>query len=285
MWKLLQHYSNMEPTSARKTRWDYCVSTWWDTELCVWFRHMALYTWLTLYNILADYSLQVFGHLIICVALSRFMQFQRTALHMACASGHVEVAATLLKRGANIDMEDVVRLVCPWSTWCVTEWCVWFRHMVLYTCMIDTACTTYCRWLQYSSQIVIDMLGITITNIKASCSGDVGFSLLTLHPLSLLQTVLKVTHLLLLYNTSLHQYLLLEALTCYMWADLRKGVTSRKTRFFASFELASIQRRLEPEINFSSWLVRISDLLLHKSNVWNCSKPLERNGKRLNGPV
>ena len=26
VWELLQHYSNMEPTSIRKTRWDCCVS-------------------------------------------------------------------------------------------------------------------------------------------------------------------------------------------------------------------------------------------------------------------
>ena len=40
------------------------------------------------------------------------MQDKRTALHMACASGHVEVATILLKHGANIDKEDWVRLLC-----------------------------------------------------------------------------------------------------------------------------------------------------------------------------
>ena len=31
---------------------------------------------------------------------------------MACESGHVEVAATLLKHGAKVDKEDKVRLLC-----------------------------------------------------------------------------------------------------------------------------------------------------------------------------
>ena len=51
-----------------------------------------------------------YGHLIICVALSHLMQYKRTALHKAYASGHVEVAATLLKHGANVDKEDGVSL-------------------------------------------------------------------------------------------------------------------------------------------------------------------------------
>ena len=51
-----------------------------------------------------------YGHLIICVALSNLMQYKETALHMACKSGHVEVAATLLTHGANVDKEDAVRL-------------------------------------------------------------------------------------------------------------------------------------------------------------------------------
>ena len=51
-----------------------------------------------------------YGHLIICVSLSNLMQYKRTALHMACISGHVEVAATLLTHGANVDKEDAVRL-------------------------------------------------------------------------------------------------------------------------------------------------------------------------------
>ena len=38
------------------------------------------------------------------------MQEKKTALHMACASGHVEVAATLRKHGANVDKEDMVSL-------------------------------------------------------------------------------------------------------------------------------------------------------------------------------
>ena len=44
-----------------------------------------------------------YGHLIICVALSQFMQHKRTALYMAYARGHMEVAATLLKHGAKED--------------------------------------------------------------------------------------------------------------------------------------------------------------------------------------
>ena len=51
-----------------------------------------------------------YGHLIICVALSHLMQHKETALHKACASGHAEVAATLLKHGANVDKEDMVSL-------------------------------------------------------------------------------------------------------------------------------------------------------------------------------
>ena len=39
----------------------------------------------------------------ICVALSHLMQFKETALYKACASGHVEVAATLLRHGTNGD--------------------------------------------------------------------------------------------------------------------------------------------------------------------------------------
>ena len=38
------------------------------------------------------------------------MQYKETALHMAYAEGHVEVAATLLKHGANINKEDKVSL-------------------------------------------------------------------------------------------------------------------------------------------------------------------------------
>ena len=52
------------------------------------------------------------GHLIICVELSHLMQYQRTALHMACERGHVEAAATLLKHGANVDKRNRVRLLC-----------------------------------------------------------------------------------------------------------------------------------------------------------------------------
>ena len=62
-----------------------------------------------------------YGHLIICVALSHLMQLQRTALHMACESGHVEVAATLLKHGADIDKEDTVRLFCVHGQHGVTQ--------------------------------------------------------------------------------------------------------------------------------------------------------------------
>ena len=51
-----------------------------------------------------------YGHLIICVALSHLMQHKETALHMACESGRAEVAATLLKHGANVDKEDMVSL-------------------------------------------------------------------------------------------------------------------------------------------------------------------------------
>ena len=51
-----------------------------------------------------------YGHLIICVALSHLMQNKDTALHKACERGHVEVAATLLKHGANVNKNDMVRL-------------------------------------------------------------------------------------------------------------------------------------------------------------------------------
>ena len=51
-----------------------------------------------------------YGHLIICVAFSHLMQDEETALHMAYENGHVEVAATLLKHGANVDKEDGVSL-------------------------------------------------------------------------------------------------------------------------------------------------------------------------------
>ena len=44
-----------------------------------------------------------YGHSMICVALSHLMQFKETALYKACASGHVEVAATLLRHGTNGD--------------------------------------------------------------------------------------------------------------------------------------------------------------------------------------
>ena len=44
-----------------------------------------------------------YGHLIICVALSHLMQSKETALCMAYSSGHVDVAATLLKHGAKED--------------------------------------------------------------------------------------------------------------------------------------------------------------------------------------
>ena len=42
--------------------------------------------------------------------LSHLMQNKETALHKACARGHVEVATTLLKHGANVNKEDVVSL-------------------------------------------------------------------------------------------------------------------------------------------------------------------------------
>ena len=74
------------------------------------------------------------------------MQYKETALHMACERGHVKVAATLLKNGANVDKEDKVRLVCPYMhacmhlihecmhacmhAWSDTEWCAWFRHAI-----------------------------------------------------------------------------------------------------------------------------------------------------------
>ena len=51
-----------------------------------------------------------YGHLIICVALSHLMQHKETALYMAYASGHLEVAATLLKHGANVNKKDMVSL-------------------------------------------------------------------------------------------------------------------------------------------------------------------------------
>ena len=44
--------------------------------------------------------------------LSHLLQDEKTALHVACASGHVELAATLLKHGANVDKQDEVRLLC-----------------------------------------------------------------------------------------------------------------------------------------------------------------------------
>ena len=44
-----------------------------------------------------------YGHLIICVALSHLIQYKRTALYKAYKSGHMEVAATLLKHGAKDD--------------------------------------------------------------------------------------------------------------------------------------------------------------------------------------
>ena len=40
------------------------------------------------------------------------MQGYQTALHKACESGHVEVAAVLLRHGANVDKKDKVRLLC-----------------------------------------------------------------------------------------------------------------------------------------------------------------------------
>ena len=49
-----------------------------------------------------------YGHLV----LFHLMQDEKTALHVACASGHVELAATLLKHGANVNKEDEVRLLC-----------------------------------------------------------------------------------------------------------------------------------------------------------------------------
>ena len=42
-----------------------------------------------------------YGHLIICVALSHLIQYERTALYMAYTRRHMEVAATLLKHGAK----------------------------------------------------------------------------------------------------------------------------------------------------------------------------------------
>ena len=49
------------------------------------------------------------------------MQNEETALHKACASDHVEVAATLLKHGANADKEDKVRLMCVHGQHGVTQ--------------------------------------------------------------------------------------------------------------------------------------------------------------------
>ena len=47
-----------------------------------------------------------YGHLIIFVAFSHVIQFQQTALHMACESDHVEIAVTLLKHGANVNKRN-----------------------------------------------------------------------------------------------------------------------------------------------------------------------------------
>ena len=60
------------------------------------------------------------------------MQGKKTALHIACERDHVEVAATLLKHGANVDKEDRVRLLCVHSQHGVTQNAV-CRHVVLYT--------------------------------------------------------------------------------------------------------------------------------------------------------
>ena len=63
------------------------------------------------------------------------MQNKETALHMACRRGHVEVAATLLKHGANVDKEDWVRLLCVHGGHGVAQngACVRFSHMFLCT--------------------------------------------------------------------------------------------------------------------------------------------------------
>ena len=55
------------------------------------------------------------------MALSHLMQYQWTALHVACGRDHVEVAATLLKHGANVDMEDKVRVLCVHGQHGVTQ--------------------------------------------------------------------------------------------------------------------------------------------------------------------
>ena len=46
------------------------------------------------------------------------MQDKEIALHKACESGHVEVAATLLKHGA---VNDLVRLLCVHGQHGVTQ--------------------------------------------------------------------------------------------------------------------------------------------------------------------
>ena len=64
-----------------------------------------------------------YRHLIICVALSHLMQTVRTALHNACANGHLEVVTILLANGASQDMKDKdgVRLLYVHDQCCVRQ--------------------------------------------------------------------------------------------------------------------------------------------------------------------
>ena len=60
------------------------------------------------------------AHLLICVALSQFMQDERgmTALFAASSGGHLETATLLLQYGAVVNYQSKVRLlfICPLST-------------------------------------------------------------------------------------------------------------------------------------------------------------------------
>jgi hypothetical protein len=69
----------------------------------------------------------------------------------------------------------------------------------------------------------------------------------------------------------------LESITCreHLWLDMRKGTTSRKTRFSATFQIVTIQ---EPWA-FLAWFISSLGLLLHRSNVRSCSKPPVPSGE------
>ena len=83
--------------------------------------------------------------------------------------------------------------------------------------------------------------------------------------------------LLLLTRFSVTFYIVLHPGSSYLWANLRKGITSCKTWFLSLFNLPPFQASKSPRLQ--TWFVGSLGLLLHRSNVRSLSKPPVPSGE------